>query len=67
MSDLLTADSQRDTLSDVLRALGYTTRWAWRPYTRDIMRGDAVVFTGAAHNVWTWLRETGHEFPQRDP
>jgi len=47
------------TLHEVLAALGYTTAPAGH-YRRHIIDADGVtVYTGAAHQVWWWLRETG--------
>jgi len=46
------------TLHEVLAALGYTTAPA-EHYRRHIIDADGVtVYTGAAHQVWLWLRET---------
>lgn len=45
------------SLNDALHALGYTTRPARAMHKKDILKGGVVVFTGAAGEVWAWLRE----------
>ena len=47
------------TLIEVLDRLGYATRPARWQGKKDILRDGEAVFTGAAHEVWAWLRETG--------
>jgi len=50
-------------LRDLLLALGLRHRVPESPgagvYTREIMQGDVVVFTGTSQQVVDWLRETG--------
>jgi len=47
------------TLNETLAALGYTTAPAGFG-KKHILDADGVtVCTGAAHQVWWWLRETG--------
>jgi hypothetical protein len=46
------------TLSEVLAALGYTTAPAGH-YRKHVIDADGVtVYTGRAHQVWAWLRDT---------
>jgi hypothetical protein len=50
----------KKTLSEVLTALGLTHRSAGEDTcAHDVFDGEGLVFTGAAHEVWSWLRETG--------
>lgn len=47
------------SLNDVLSNLGYTTEPGTSPTGgKNILRDGLVVFTGTAHDVWTWLHET---------
>ena len=47
------------TLTETLTELGYTTAPAGH-YRKHIIDADGViVYTGRAHQVWLWLRETG--------
>lgn len=51
------------SLNGVLALLGYTkqhhgARRGGQGST-DILKGERVVFTGNAHQVWAWLRNTG--------
>lgn len=59
MSDLL----RHLPLRDLLLALGLRHRvpesLGAGVYTREILQGDEVVFTGTAWQVLVWLRETG--------
>jgi hypothetical protein len=49
------------TLTEALAANGLTHRPQPHSsaYKRDILGRGAVVFTGNAHEVWEWLRDTG--------
>lgn len=52
------------TLTETLRRLGYRHRQASTSVRavlgqRDVLSGEAVVFTGRAHEVWAWLRREG--------
>lgn len=51
--------SADQALRRALAASGLTFRKAKAPYQRDILRGDAVVFTGTISAVWSWLLAGG--------
>lgn len=53
--------TREPTLSEVLAFLGYTHEPAPKdgPDRRNVLRGNEVVFTGRAREVWDWLKETG--------
>jgi len=50
------------TLHQVLASLNYTTRPAGN-YRKEIIVttiiAEETVYTGTAHDVWSWLRRTG--------
>jgi hypothetical protein len=51
------------TLNEALALNGFTTRKArgdLTGYSKDILDGAVVVFTGRAHDVWAWLRAEGY-------
>lgn len=50
-------DVGEPSLHDVLESLGMDTR-PGRFGRKDIIKGDEVLFTGHAHEVWEWLQET---------
>jgi len=46
------------TLLETLAALGYTTAPAGHSRRHVIDADGVIVYTGAAHQVWAWLRDT---------
>ncbi len=55
------------TLNETLAALGYTTRPAGHGQKHIIGADGVIVCTGAAHQVWEWLRETGQVDASYEP
>lgn len=51
------------TLSDVLRALGYTHTDGRTLGRRSIMRDGVEVKHATCSEAWEWLRETGQVIP----
>jgi len=46
----------RETLNQALTRLGYTTRPGRLQYTKEILNGGELAFTGTAYQAWEWLR-----------
>jgi len=46
------------SLSEALAARGYTHAATGRDYRHAIKNEGRVVFTGAAHDVWAWMKGT---------
>lgn len=51
------------SLTETLAKLGFTHRHCGPMYQHEILDGARVVFVGAAHSTWDWLRETSRILP----
>lgn len=54
-----------NTLHELLTELGYSTRPRGHNYRRELIRDGHVVWTGTAHECWSWLRATGQIYAKK--